>query len=457
MDDQQDLLAAYQHGQTAEQEMATLEPPHGGMAQEDLLHRATLAKMAMASRQAQKQILSDPAHPWYHPVAEAAQQEQDQETAQKLAKGELQIAPEGMQRLRSNEAARHRFESSPDLDLEQKKAAIAQTYDDDARIRRGAMPLPPEQIAQQDSTKLEKFKAGLPDTDPSKPYYQWDREANQAVLPRGHQVPEFPQVPPGMAQPHMKLLASQPGSSQPGLNGQPAPGQAAAQPQQPQQDIPVLADEAAYYAHPEGAKFRMRPGGPTYTKPLSIEKRYEKQLGHPIPAELQGVPLMEDPKTHHITVDPHAHDAILKERAEKQRIAKEQFAEDEKARNAKAPKEPDFEARWKRRQETLDKERKLFSETLIPVSHWSGDTKRKPTPEEINDHMEEFEKRYKDDVEAETEKWHKEHPGPARASAPGQAAPAQLPLINSEEEIKAKGLKSGDFFMGPDNKKHQVP
>jgi DNA-binding TFAR19-related protein (PDSD5 family) len=160
MDD--DLFQQWNQGRLAEQHLATLPPQP--TPDEDFAHRASLLHVALAGRRAEKQIVAQPGHPQHQAVADAVQNEQDQDVAAKLASGELVLDPPDVQKLGHIVNARSKIRDSKYLDDEQKRQAIAQTFEDEARIRRSARPIPPEARAKdyRQQKEIEAAEAKLP-------------------------------------------------------------------------------------------------------------------------------------------------------------------------------------------------------------------------------------------------------------------------------------------------------
>jgi len=165
------LFDHHAYGRQAEQHLAALSSPEPDDI-DGLKHQAALLQIAHQGRQAQGEILrrhsagefNDPQH--IHQaglIQQQAQEEQDQAIHQGLATGQLMIpSPEDEQRLANNANARSKWRSSPYLTDEQKKDLEAQSFANDAEIRRAAMPVPPEEIARSPETRVQKMVARMP-------------------------------------------------------------------------------------------------------------------------------------------------------------------------------------------------------------------------------------------------------------------------------------------------------
>lgn len=158
------LFDQHAYGQTAEQQLAELQTP---LDVDGLKHQAVLLDMAHRGRLAQDEILrrhsagefDDPQHVLQaSQIQQRAQEEQDRNIVNGLSTGTLVISsPEDEQRLQDNANARAKFRSSPYIDDADREQLIAQTYADDAVIRRSAVPIPPEQRGRSWDTRLDRI------------------------------------------------------------------------------------------------------------------------------------------------------------------------------------------------------------------------------------------------------------------------------------------------------------
>ena len=244
--DHDTLFNHHAYGQTAEQQLAELPEPQNTEA---LKHQAVLANMAHQGRLARNEILrryatgefADPQHVQQaDAIQQQSQEEQDRQIVQGLSTGQLVIAsPEDEQRLTNNANARAKFRSSRYLDDEQRSDLIAQTYADDASIRRAAVPISPEQRGRSPDLQKQKLIAAMPPEARDKPW-QYDPKKGVLEMPRGYtepdanaeQSPERPEELPWVDQPvHAEF--SVPPEKVPDQPQQPAPQQS----RQPEQQV----------------------------------------------------------------------------------------------------------------------------------------------------------------------------------------------------------------------------
>ena len=100
---------------------------------------------------------------WGEPDPAQLQEEQDQQIVQGLSTGKLVLpSPKDHQRIADNAAARSKIRYSEDLRPEEKQSLLAETFANDAEIRRAAMPMPPEQVARAPETMVQNLVARMP-------------------------------------------------------------------------------------------------------------------------------------------------------------------------------------------------------------------------------------------------------------------------------------------------------
>lgn len=229
---------------------------------------------------------------YLQPDPQQLQEEQDQQIVNGLATGQLVIpSQEDHRRLIHNANARAKFRNSPYLTAEQKKQLIAQTFANDAEIRRSAMPIPPEQRARSAEAQRRQLIESLPPEIQDKPW-QFDQKSGTLQYPRGYREPQ----PPA-------------GSQGDGEDGQDAalmsvrdPLPQETQPENP----PLVATKEEYDKLPPGTWYK-HPNGTVGLKRGTPKERLKQQFENQYPGldweKHQDYPWRMDPRTGRLEID----------------------------------------------------------------------------------------------------------------------------------------------------------
>ena len=197
-----DLIEKIHHGGIAEQQLQGMpQNQQGQQGQQDpdqLQHHAALLLMAATGRQACDTFLQRLAdgllsedNAWVVDMLKQRQQEdQDKYIVQGLSAGKFIIlSQEAVQQLTQNANARFRVQNSDHLDPDQIQEVVSKTFEDDANIRRSAMPIPPEVLGQSPMVKKNQLLQQLPPQDQQKPW-QYDPNTGNLRMPLGYKEPD---------------------------------------------------------------------------------------------------------------------------------------------------------------------------------------------------------------------------------------------------------------------------